>query len=152
MNPEDKAIAQRIAGGGVEIVDTDVMTAREVQLAVGRAGLLISMRLHPVIFASNVATPAIALSYAAKVKAFCDQMGLGDWLIDLEQPDWAQAVLAKVDAADAAKFRAALAAHRPAMLGSVEQAFETLFSWFPKYEQSAAEANACQPEGTARCA
>jgi len=137
MNPEDQAIARSVARPGVEVIETDAQPPQQVQQAIAGAGLLLSMRLHPVIFATNVGTPTIALNYATKVESFCKQAGIARWLVDLSAADWAKRVLAEVDAMDADAFRKQLECNRPAMLGALDGAYETLFSWFPKYERQA---------------
>ena len=48
----------------------------EIQATIGQAKALISMRLHPLIFATNEGTPLVAIAYAKKVRAFCEQAGV----------------------------------------------------------------------------
>ncbi len=56
---------------------------------VGKADLLVSMRLHALIFAAAQAVPMIALSYAHKVRGFMEELDLDHWVIEIErqQPD-----------------------------------------------------------------
>lgn len=51
---------------------------------VGSVDLMISMRLHGVIFAASTGTPFIALGYAQKVSDFVDQVGMPKQLISLD--------------------------------------------------------------------
>jgi polysaccharide pyruvyl transferase WcaK-like protein/glycosyltransferase involved in cell wall biosynthesis len=135
MNPEDANIARSVSRicGPVELIDTDCRTPREVQEEIAGAGLLISMRLHPAIFASNVGTPVVAMNYAAKVQAFCSQAGIEQQLFELDGP-WFAAVLSAVDACDPETYRAALRVSRPKLMQSLQSAYLVLSAWFPKYQ------------------
>lgn len=139
MNPEDAEIAARVAARfeNVNVIDTDPMSASAVQQCVASAGVLVTMRLHPMIFATNVTTPLVAFDYAAKVRAFASQAGITDQLVPATQEDWAQGLLDALDRSDPEAFRAALADHRPAQKASLEAAYATLSSWFPNYDQRA---------------
>lgn len=58
---------------------------------VGKADLLVSMRLHALIFAARQGVPMIALSYARKVRGFMHEIGADRWTVEIErqlpQPD-----------------------------------------------------------------
>ncbi|MGE5562868.1 MAG: glycosyltransferase [Bacillota bacterium] len=90
MNPEDAQFAARLTKGlkGIEVIDTDALTPSQVQSVIGQAKALISMRLHPLIFASNVETPFVAIAYAEKVGAYCAQAGAASRLLSIRDADW----------------------------------------------------------------
>jgi polysaccharide pyruvyl transferase WcaK-like protein/GT2 family glycosyltransferase len=131
MNPEDIAFARRIseACGDVEVIDADGMTPEQVQREIAGAGLLIAFRLHPVIFGSNVGTPVIAMDYAAKVRAFCCQMGIEQQLVTLDNPQWVGSALTAIEATAPEAFRASLAANRPALIPKLNSAYSRLSFW-----------------------
>jgi polysaccharide pyruvyl transferase WcaK-like protein len=52
---------------------------------VGKADLLMSMRLHALIFGAAQGVPMIALSYARKVRGFMRELGLEKWVVELER-------------------------------------------------------------------
>ncbi|MCB2059967.1 MAG: glycosyltransferase [Novosphingobium sp.] len=127
MNPEDAAFAKRITAGfdGMEIIDTDRITPAGVQGCIAGAKALISMRLHPVIFASNVGTPFVALNYAGKVRAFCEQAGQCDRLVDLTDGKWASRALDVLDC-ETKPLQAAARARQQALLA---EAYRQFFNW-----------------------
>ncbi|MEO8286370.1 MAG: polysaccharide pyruvyl transferase family protein [Chloroflexota bacterium] len=51
---------------------------------VGKADLLVSMRLHALIFASVQGVPMIALSYARKVRGLMRELGFERWVVEVE--------------------------------------------------------------------
>jgi len=51
---------------------------------VGRADLLVSMRLHALIFAAAQGVPMVAISYARKVRGFMRELGFERWVIEVE--------------------------------------------------------------------
>ena len=128
MNPEDAAFAEKIVGErDIPIIDTIPLTPGQVQGHIAAASALISMRLHPVIFASNSGVPFVALNYAEKVSAFCDQAAMGERVIDLTEPNWADAALARLDAEslDAEAVRSA----RASALSRLDDAYDRLVAW-----------------------
>ena len=128
MNPEDAEFAARIARGldGVEIIDTDSLIPAQIQGTIARAKALISMRLHPLIFASNAGTPFVAVSYAKKVRAFCEQAGAGSRVLSLDDPAWPRkAAELAGEGADEAQFSAARAQQRQ----SLSNAYSQFFHW-----------------------
>ncbi|MEL7089904.1 MAG: polysaccharide pyruvyl transferase family protein, partial [Planctomycetota bacterium] len=142
MNPEDEDFAARIIEDqAIEIIDTGPLTPSEVQGHIAKAKHLISMRLHPVIFATNCGVHFVSLNYAAKVRAFCEQAGLGERVVELGQTGWAQDVLARLDLPpiDDTKARAA----RAEQLLKVNAAYEALLGWLKIDE---APAPASEPE------
>jgi polysaccharide pyruvyl transferase CsaB len=52
---------------------------------VGQADMLISMRLHALIFAAPQGVPSIALSYARKVRGFMTEVGSERWVVEIER-------------------------------------------------------------------
>ena len=128
MNPEDEEFAARIiAGRDIPIIDTHRLTPAEVQGHIATAEHLISMRLHPVIFATNCGVSFVSLNYATKVRAFCEQAGLADRVVELGRKGWAQDVITLLDTAiqDPSGAKAAQAAQRV----QVNAAYDRLFSW-----------------------
>ncbi|MEO5951882.1 MAG: polysaccharide pyruvyl transferase family protein, partial [Chloroflexia bacterium] len=67
---------------------------------VGKADLLMSMRLHALIFGAAQGVPMIALSYARKVRGFMRELGLERWVVEVERqmpdPDEMEAQLRKL--------------------------------------------------------
>jgi polysaccharide pyruvyl transferase WcaK-like protein len=51
---------------------------------VGKADLLVSMRLHALIFAAAQSVPMLALSYAHKVRGFMREIDSERWVVELE--------------------------------------------------------------------
>jgi len=74
---EDLNLAWRVASeaeGSVTILD-QALEPRELLGIVSRLDLLVSMRLHGLIFAASAQVPAMALSYDPKVEAFATRAG-----------------------------------------------------------------------------
>ena len=55
----------------------------DVQALFAASDLVLAMRLHGVILAANVQTPAVALAYDPKLRAVMQQLGLGEYVVDL---------------------------------------------------------------------
>jgi polysaccharide pyruvyl transferase CsaB len=51
---------------------------------VGKADLLVSMRLHALVFAAAQGVPMLALSYARKVRGFMRDLGFERWVVEVE--------------------------------------------------------------------
>lgn len=51
---------------------------------VGQADLLVSMRLHALIFAATQGVPMLALSYARKVRGLMRELGVERWVVEVE--------------------------------------------------------------------
>jgi polysaccharide pyruvyl transferase CsaB len=51
---------------------------------VGKADLLVSMRLHALIFAASQGVPMLAISYARKVSGFMQELGFERWVVEVE--------------------------------------------------------------------
>ena len=104
MNPEDHEFAGKIINesGAAEncfLTDTREMTAVEFQSEVADLDCLLSMRLHPLIFAFNVSTPFVALNYADKVAQFITQTNRKEFLIDIQSADWSTNTLQAIESA-----------------------------------------------------
>ncbi len=130
MNPEDRAFAEQIArktGRAINCIETEDLLPSQVQGHIAASSALISMRLHPVIFASNCDTRFVALNYAAKVRAFCKQAGYEDRVIELDDPCWADAVLQKLGQPpeDATE----ISSHRSAQIASLNSGYQMLEHW-----------------------
>lgn len=129
MNPEDTEFAYKIIDGldGIDVIDTRHLSPQEVQGYIACARALVTMRLHPAIFASNAGTPFVALNYADKVKAFCDQAGFEDRLVDIRSSDWADKALDLLEGDSGLQPR-----HREmrsAQIGSLAAGYDRLFGW-----------------------
>ena len=80
MNPEDELLCSRLIKEigdetNIYLVDCRVLYAGQIQAIVKRCNIMISMRLHPLIFAYNESVPYIAIDYADKVRNFCSEYG-----------------------------------------------------------------------------
>lgn len=53
----------------------------EIAAVYGLADVLVSVRLHPMVFAVGQATPVMGVGYQPKSAYFMTEMGLGDWLL-----------------------------------------------------------------------
>lgn len=81
-HPDDvtisKTIAERMDVKGYIL--TESYSARELVGIIGACDLMIAMRLHSMIYASAVSTPAIGLSYDPKVSGFAKYIGVNTTL------------------------------------------------------------------------
>src|SRR5205085_9528818 len=59
-------------------------TPRNFAGYVGKADLLVSMRLHALIFAAAQGVPMLAVSYARKVRGFMQELDLERWVVEVE--------------------------------------------------------------------
>ena len=72
FQPEDRALAWRVAATALAepaVLDTPVSPAEMLAL-IGRLDMVVTMRLHGLIFAAAQQVPALGLSYDPKVTAF----------------------------------------------------------------------------------
>lgn len=67
---------------GMHVVDQELMS-RELKTAYGEMDLLISVRLHPGIFAMASGTPTLMIGYDPKCADAAEQMRVKDWYIDI---------------------------------------------------------------------
>jgi polysaccharide pyruvyl transferase WcaK-like protein len=73
--PEDRALAWRVSSTAISapaVLDTPVSPAEMLAL-IGRLEMVVTMRLHGLIFAAAQQVPALGLSYDPKVTAFAAQ-------------------------------------------------------------------------------
>jgi polysaccharide pyruvyl transferase WcaK-like protein/GT2 family glycosyltransferase len=128
MNPEDTAFSERLITGfeGVDVIDTNRFAPGQVQGVIEEAKAIVSMRLHPIIFASNVGTPFVALAYAAKVSAYCEQAGLGSRVVRLQADDWVERVL---NLLDSIPDRQSACEARVCQQESLTRAYSEFFNW-----------------------
>jgi len=68
----------------VSIVEKQ-LKAREIISLVSSFELLISSRLHSIIFSAIAKTPFIAIAYQPKVNSFCKALSMEDYVIDLDK-------------------------------------------------------------------
>ena len=61
------------------------MSPREMATYLGGADLLVSMRLHAVIFAARQGVPSLALAYARKMRGQMRALGAERWVIEVEK-------------------------------------------------------------------
>ena len=84
---DDRTVAERIAGlmrrseavsiaGGPDTLD-------EIWRQIRRADLVVGMRLHALVFSALAAVPFVALAYDPKVASLMEEMGLGEYAIDI---------------------------------------------------------------------
>jgi polysaccharide pyruvyl transferase WcaK-like protein len=86
MWPEDASVALDVVAQTAD--DRVGALARqpsgpEAQGVIGMCQALVSMRLHPAIFALNAATPAVTVVYDRKVAAFMKQIGASEFAVPL---------------------------------------------------------------------
>jgi polysaccharide pyruvyl transferase WcaK-like protein len=74
------AAAARAAGSGA-VLAADLRTAGSVRRVMRRLDLLIAQKLHAVVGAACVATPAVALEYRPKCRDFQESVGSGRWCL-----------------------------------------------------------------------
>ena len=128
MNPEDTNFAHAIAKdfGDVEIIKTNRLSPAEVQAHIAAAKALVSMRLHPLIFAYNVNTPFVALNCAAKIPAFCEQIGLRSRVVDIDTTEWAEDVLNLLSIPAIGPTNETM---RSELLSELDNSYRTFFNW-----------------------
>jgi len=89
MLPEDRDICEGIrqkiiANKNRVFVLQGNYTSLEIQAIIGYCKGLISMRLHPLIFAINMKTPVLALNYDAKVQNFMKMIRQTDYCLPVD--------------------------------------------------------------------
>ncbi len=76
LHPDDQAICQQISdrtGGSIPVLAG--LGYDETLAVVARCDLVVSVRLHGLVFAALAARPFVGVSYDPKVKRFCESMG-----------------------------------------------------------------------------
>jgi len=101
MNPEDADFSRSIIDHlqddkNVSMVDTESLSPKEFQERIGSLECLVSMRLHPLIFATNTSIQFIALNYASKVEQYVKQFESTELLVDIKDENWSQQVVEKI--------------------------------------------------------
>ncbi len=89
---DDRIPARRVAaaldaaGAPAVLVDA-VWPPGELRAAYGRMDLFLGTRLHSNIFALTAGTPVLAVAYQYKTHGVLAMLGLGEWVIDIEDVD-----------------------------------------------------------------
>jgi polysaccharide pyruvyl transferase CsaB len=81
---EQEALAIGVAPDMMIRAELEHMPAR-FSGYVGKADLLVSMRLHALIFAAAQGVPMIAISYARKVRGFMQELDFERWVVEVER-------------------------------------------------------------------
>lgn len=102
MNPEDYQFSQLLKNkfnseDAVKLIDTRNMSPSLFQSLVSKVTVLVSMRLHPLIFAVNCGVPFICFNYAEKVVQFSRQFSALEYMVDVNRSEWAAETLEKID-------------------------------------------------------
>jgi polysaccharide pyruvyl transferase WcaK-like protein len=80
---QNRAIEMGVDPGWMEIA-AGLSTPNDVAKEVCRADLLVSMRLHALIFGSGCGVPGLALAYARKIRGFMRRIGSEQWVVEVE--------------------------------------------------------------------
>jgi polysaccharide pyruvyl transferase WcaK-like protein len=70
-------------GKGIELFDTSA-TLEEFCNGISSCDIMVGMRLHSTLLALRCGVPAINLSYTLKGRDIFSDLGLGDWVVDLD--------------------------------------------------------------------
>jgi polysaccharide pyruvyl transferase WcaK-like protein/glycosyltransferase involved in cell wall biosynthesis len=101
MNPEDYEFCCELKAllhcDEVQLVDTKVIEPGELQSVVEKLELLVSMRLHPLIFSINTGGNFVGINYAEKVEQLAIQFESMDSLVDISEKDWGNDVVRKIE-------------------------------------------------------
>jgi polysaccharide pyruvyl transferase CsaB len=81
---EQAAMQMGVTERSIEKVDAPI-NPHKVAALVGRADLLVSMRLHALIFAATQGVPSLALSYARKMRGQMRLLGAERWVVEVER-------------------------------------------------------------------
>jgi polysaccharide pyruvyl transferase WcaK-like protein len=65
-------------------IERDLRTPQDVARFVAGADLLVSMRLHAIIFAAGAGVPTLALAYARKMRGEMRALGMERWVVEVE--------------------------------------------------------------------
>lgn len=132
FQPEDRALAWRVASTAVTspaVLETPVTPADMLSLF-GRLSLVVTMRLHGLVFAAARQVPALGLSYDPKVTAFARQAG--QKILPLEG---LTELTLRVAAEDLWQSREATAAARTVAVQRLRESAETNFAVLERVAQ-----------------
>jgi len=85
--PLCESLAARPALAGRALSLPPVASSRMLAAVLGRAQLVLSMRLHSGILATTAGTPSVVLDYDPKTKAFASQTGQLPWAVPVDSLD-----------------------------------------------------------------
>jgi colanic acid/amylovoran biosynthesis protein len=84
--PPGRRIAEQLCSAGLPAVAlTTEATPAQLQTAYGQMDIFLGTRLHSNIFALTAGTPVLAIAYQSKTHGVMQMLGLGDWVIDIQQ-------------------------------------------------------------------
>ena len=78
------ALDRGLYPGALTVENSPLRPTQVAQLAAS-ADLLVSMRLHALIFAANAGVPMLALQYAHKMGGQMHALGMGEWVIEVDK-------------------------------------------------------------------
>ena len=84
---DDRQVAARVAAlmdpETVTVIDDPAPGIGDTIARLREADVVVGMRLHAAVIATTLGVPTVALSYAPKVSAYMDEVGLSDWCTDM---------------------------------------------------------------------
>ncbi len=84
--PPSRRIAEQLWGDGLPVVALAAeATPAQLQAAYGQMDIFLGTRLHSNIFALTAGTPVLAIAYQYKTHGVMRMLGLGEWVIDIQQ-------------------------------------------------------------------
>ncbi|GEM_PF-3264361 len=83
------------------VIIDGMLSPEELKALLGTVDLLISMRLHTLLLASEFGTPMVAFDYAPKVRSFMSMIGRQEHIVSMERLD-SEEVMGTIDRALAA--------------------------------------------------
>lgn len=78
QSPQDACLSPAVAKHCAPAVIENVAAPRAIKGLIGRAGMVVGMRLHSLIFAASQAVPFVPVAYDPKVRSFALSAGIPD--------------------------------------------------------------------------